>query len=41
MRMLDGFNEGWIDFPGDGNPALKGIVSTETVIGNLVSGYNA
>ena len=36
MRMLDGFNEGWIDFPRDGDLALKGIVSAETVIGNLV-----
>ena len=36
MRMLDGFNEGWIDFPGNGDLALKGIVSVETVIGNLV-----
>ena len=36
MRMLDGFNEGWIDFPGNGDLALKGIVSAETVIGNLV-----
>jgi uncharacterized protein YbjT (DUF2867 family) len=36
MRMLDGFNEGWIDFPGNGDLALKGTVSAETVIGNLV-----
>jgi uncharacterized protein YbjT (DUF2867 family) len=36
MRMLDGFNEGWIDFPGDGDLAFKGIVSAETVISNLV-----
>jgi uncharacterized protein YbjT (DUF2867 family) len=36
MRMLDGFNDGWIDFPGNGDLALKGMVSTETVIGNLV-----
>ena len=36
MRMLDGFNEGWIDFPGNGDLALKGAVSAETVIENLV-----
>jgi uncharacterized protein YbjT (DUF2867 family) len=38
IRMLDGFNEGWIDFPGNGDLALKGTVSAETVIGNLVKG---
>jgi uncharacterized protein YbjT (DUF2867 family) len=36
MRMLDGFNEGWIDFPGNSDLALKGIISADTVIGNLV-----
>jgi len=36
MRMLDGFNEGWIDFPGNGDLALKGTVSVDTVIRNLV-----
>jgi NAD(P)H dehydrogenase (quinone) len=36
MRMLDGFNEGWIDFPGNGDLALKGIVSVDTAINNLV-----
>jgi NAD(P)H dehydrogenase (quinone) len=36
MRMLDGFNEGWIDFPGNGDLALKGTVSADTVIGDLV-----
>jgi uncharacterized protein YbjT (DUF2867 family) len=36
MRMLDGFNEGWIDFPGNGHITLKGVVSAETVISNLV-----
>jgi uncharacterized protein YbjT (DUF2867 family) len=36
MRMLDGFNEGWIDFPGNGDLALKGTVSAESVIGNLL-----
>ena len=36
MRMLDGFSEGWIDFPGNGDLALKGTVSADTVIGDLV-----
>jgi uncharacterized protein YbjT (DUF2867 family) len=36
MSMLDGFNEGWIDFPGNGDLALKGTVSAESVIGNLL-----
>jgi uncharacterized protein YbjT (DUF2867 family) len=36
MRMLDGFNEGWIDFPGNGDLALKGIVSVDMAISNLV-----
>jgi uncharacterized protein YbjT (DUF2867 family) len=36
MRMLDGFNEGWIDLPGNGDLALKGIVSADTVIMDLV-----
>jgi uncharacterized protein YbjT (DUF2867 family) len=36
MRMLDSFNDGWIDFPGNGDLVLKGIVSAETVISNLV-----
>ena len=36
MRMLDGFNEGWIDFPGNGDLALKGIVSVDQAISNLV-----
>lgn len=38
MRMLDGFNEGWINFPANGDLALKGIVSAETVITNMVKG---
>jgi len=35
MRMLDGFNEGWIDFEGDGETA-KGRVELETVLRSLV-----
>jgi NAD(P)H dehydrogenase (quinone) len=36
MRMLDGFNEGWIDFPNGGANALKGDTDADTVIAALV-----
>jgi NAD(P)H dehydrogenase (quinone) len=36
MRMLDGFNEGWIDFRDGGANARKGSVSAEEVIAALV-----
>ncbi len=36
IRMLDGFNEGWIDFPDCGARAIKGSVSVEEVIASLV-----
>ena len=39
IRMLDGFNEGWIDFP-DGK-AIKGQTGTADVIAELVAGVNA
>jgi NAD(P)H dehydrogenase (quinone) len=35
--MLDGFNEGWIDFEGDRATVLKGRVALETVLRELVS----
>lgn len=35
IRMLDGFNEGWIDFSGR-VPTLKGEVELETVLRGLV-----
>ena len=34
MRMLDGFNEGWIEFE-KGEASLKGEVSFETVLQGL------
>jgi len=34
MRMLDGFNEGWLRFTG---PTRKGTVELETVLGRLSS----
>jgi uncharacterized protein YbjT (DUF2867 family) len=38
MRMLDGFNEGWIDFSGGGANAIKGTISVEEVVASLVQG---
>lgn len=38
MRMLDGFNEGWIDFEGRADEILRGRVDLETVLRELVSG---
>jgi len=36
MRMLDGFNEGWIDFKADGGNRVRGKTSLEQVIEALV-----
>lgn len=36
MRMLDGFNEGWIDFKADGGTRVRGTTSLEQVIEALV-----
>ena len=33
IRMLDGFNEGWIEFEGD---SMKGEVALETVLRALI-----
>jgi hypothetical protein len=38
MRMLEGFNEGWIDFPNAGAQALKGTVGVDEVVATLVHG---
>lgn len=38
IRMLDGFNEGWIDFHDRGANAIKGRVSAGEVIASLVYG---
>jgi hypothetical protein len=35
--MLEGFNQGWIDFAGGGVNALKGSTSAEDVIAALVA----
>jgi uncharacterized protein YbjT (DUF2867 family) len=37
MRMLDGFNEGWITFPDDGAGARRGTTDAAEVIAALVS----
>lgn len=37
MRMLDGFNEGWIAFEGDPADIIKGDVDLETVLRGLVA----
>jgi hypothetical protein len=38
MSMLDGFNEGWIDFEGGREKSQKGTTSIETAIRRLVAG---
>ena len=35
IRMVDGFNEGWIDFEGVGEHR-RGTVTLETVIAKLI-----
>ncbi|MFP3552197.1 NmrA family NAD(P)-binding protein [Paraburkholderia sp. SIMBA_049] len=37
MRMLDGFNEGWIDFESHPDEVIRGQVELETVLGEMVS----
>jgi uncharacterized protein YbjT (DUF2867 family) len=37
MRMIDGFNEGWIAFEGDPADIVKGEVELDTVLRDLVS----
>jgi NAD(P)H dehydrogenase (quinone) len=36
MRMLDGFNEGWIEFEGGEEGSRKGVVGLETALRQLV-----
>ena len=38
MRMLDGFNEGWIEFQDHGAKAIKGRTNALAVIAGLVAG---
>ena len=41
IRMLDGFNEGWIDFSERGRSAVKGTTALESVITELVRANQA
>ena len=41
IRMLDGFNEGWIDFSEHGRSAMKGTTALESVIAELVRASQA
>jgi hypothetical protein len=34
--MLDGFNEGWIEFSDDGRSAVKGPTTLDSVVAELV-----
>lgn len=36
IRMLDGFNEGWIDFERNGTERRNGMISIETVLDDLL-----
>jgi uncharacterized protein YbjT (DUF2867 family) len=38
IKMLDGFNEGWIDFEGGAEGTRKGVVTIEAVLKKLVGG---
>lgn len=37
IRMLDGFNDGWIEFEGDAAAIVKGEIQLETVLRELVA----
>ncbi|QFR32357.1 NmrA family NAD(P)-binding protein [Ancylobacter sp. TS-1] len=37
IRMMDGFNEGWIDFADQGRAARKGSITIESVIAEMVA----
>jgi uncharacterized protein YbjT (DUF2867 family) len=41
IRMLDGFNEGWIEFQDRGRSVIKGTTALETVIADLVNAPKA
>ena len=38
MRMLDGFNEGWIEFENGHGGSVKGDIALETVLRGLIAG---
>ena len=41
IRMLDGFNESWIEFHDRGRSAIKGATALESVIAELVNANQA
>jgi NAD(P)H dehydrogenase (quinone) len=41
IRMLDGFNEGWIEFEDMGGKAIKGRIDADAVIATLVTSAKA
>jgi NAD(P)H dehydrogenase (quinone) len=41
IRMLDGFNEGWIEFQNHGSTARKGSIDAAAVIAALIDSANA
>lgn len=41
IRMLDGFNEGWIDFKGGIDGSIKGIVPLKAVLAKLIERADA
>ena len=41
IQMLDGFNEGWIEFEGGAQGSVKGTVTLETVLRGLIDGATA
>jgi hypothetical protein len=38
VRMIDGFNEGWIEFEGGASGSRKGAVELKTALRNLMAG---
>ncbi len=40
MRMLDGFNEGWIDFEHGPSGSLKAATTLDRVLRRLVESYS-
>ncbi len=41
IRMLDGFNEGWIEFEGGPDQLIRGSITLQDVIGDLVAKEDA
>jgi hypothetical protein len=37
MQMIDGFNQGWIDFADHGAHSRKGMISIDQVIADIVT----